>query len=192
MAQLERAEVPGAPVVDAEGRFRGTVSLEELLSADDDTPLSRLVDATAPSVSVAADLDEAIDALPEGHPWLTVLDDSRAVRGILAISDVVRAYHSALQEDARRMSHVSANAGIADVRVAADSQLAGRRIGDAGLPDGAIVVSIRRGDSVLLGRGSVRLREDDRVTVLARPERMDAVRRLLCPDESGVRRPPAG
>ena len=124
--------------------------------------------------------------------WVRDHHQGRAVRGILAISDVVRAYHSALQEDARRMSHVSANAGIADVRVAADSQLAGRRIGDAVLPDGAIVVSIRRGDSVLLGRGSVRLREDDRVTVLARPERMDAVRRLLCPDESGVRRPPAG
>jgi H+/Cl- antiporter ClcA len=184
IAELERSGVPGAPVVDAEGRFRGTVSLGELRAAATDVPLSRLVDAAAPSVSVAANLDEAIDALPDGHRWLTVLDDDRAVCGILAISDVVRAYHAALQEDARRLSHVSANAGLADVRVTADSPLTGRAIGDAVLPDGAIVVSIRRGDAVLLGRGSVRLQEGDHVTVLARPERITVVRGLLSPGVS--------
>jgi H+/Cl- antiporter ClcA len=183
VTELERAGVPGAPVVDAEGRFRGTVELEDLRPADQDVPLSRLVDATAPSVSVTANLDEAIDALPQGHPWLSVLDDRRAVSGILAISDVVRAYHAALQADARRLSQVSANAGLADVQVSAESPLAGRAIGDAVLPDGAIVVSVRRGDSVLLGRGSVRLQEGDHVTVLARPERIAAVRRLLSPGE---------
>ena len=94
-------------------------------------PVSRRVDATAPSVVVDADLDQAIDALPEGRPWLTVLDDQRRVRGILAISDVVRAYHSALQADARRMSHVSANASIADLRIGEGSPLAGRTIGEA-------------------------------------------------------------
>jgi hypothetical protein len=39
-----------------------------------DAPVSRSVDATAPSVSDEADVEVAIDALPEGHPWLTVLD----------------------------------------------------------------------------------------------------------------------
>ena len=179
--QLEQAGVPGAPVVDADGRFRGTVDLAGLQADAGDVPVSRRVDATAPSVVVDADLDQAIDALPEGRPWLTVLDDQRRVRGILAITDVVRAYHAALQADARRMSHVSANASIADLRIGEGSPLAGRTIGEAVLPDGAIVVSVRRGDSVLLGRGDLRLQPGDLVTVLARPERLTSLRQLLAP-----------
>jgi CBS domain-containing protein len=181
---LSRAGVPGAPVVDAEGRFRGTVELADLAADGDDIPVSRRVDAAAPSVAVDANLDEAIDALPEGHPWLTVLDGDRSVRGILAISDIVRAYHLALRADERRISQVSANAGIADLAVGEDSALVGRTLVDAELPEGAIVVSVRRADSVLLGLGTVQLRAGDVVTVLARPARMAALRALLNPDES--------
>jgi H+/Cl- antiporter ClcA len=182
--QLSRCGVPGAPVVDAEGRFRGTVELGDLPADGDDVPVSRRVDAAAPSVAVDANLDEAIDALPEGHPWLTVLDGDRSVRGILAISDIVRAYHLALRADERRISQVSANAGIADLAVGEDSALVGRTLVDAELPEGAIVVSVRRADSVLLGLGTVQLRAGDVVTVLARPARMAALRALLDPDES--------
>jgi H+/Cl- antiporter ClcA len=185
---MRRAEVPGAPVVDPEGRFRGTVDRDQLASApaatqsaDSAPPVSRRVDAAAPSVVVGANLDEAIDALPEGRPWLTVLDERRAVRGTVAISDVVRAYHLALRADQRRISQVSASAGIADVRVDEASPLVGRSIGDARFPDGAIVVSVRRADSVLLGLGTVRLRAGDVVTVLARPQRLRVVTELLAP-----------
>ncbi len=190
--QLREALVPGAPVIDAEGRFRGTVDLAALDKREDPTtPLSRTVDATAPSVTVDTNLDRAIDALPEGRQWLTVLDDRRDVCGILAISDVVRAYHTALQADARRMSHVSANAGIADVRLSAESPLAGRSIADAVLPDGAIVVSIRRGDSVLRGVGTAVLQAGDQLTVLARPERLAAVRSLVTGTAAEKRGEPA-
>jgi Trk K+ transport system NAD-binding subunit len=47
------------------------------------------------------------------------------------------------------------------------------------LPDGAIVLSVRRAETVLLDFSHVRLRPADLVTVLARPERMDAIRHLL-------------
>ncbi len=181
IAQLEQAGVPGAPVVDAEGHFRGTADLADLRANLADAPVARRVDAAAPSVSDEANLDQAIDALPEGHPWLTVLDSRRQVRGILAISDVVRAYHAAVRAEARGMSHVSASAGIAEITITERSPLVGRTLGDAALPDGTIVVSIRRGDSVLLGVGGVRMQSGDLVTVLARPQRMPAVRALLAP-----------
>lgn len=186
VGQLEQAGVPGGPVVDSEGRFRGTTELDDLRSADPDSTVSRYVDATAASVSAGSNLDEAIDALPEGHAWLTVLDDGRRVRGIVAISDVVRAYHDALRADRTRLSDISANAGIADLRVGDGSPLIGHTLAERALPDGTIVVSVRRSDSVLLGLGTVQLRAGDLITVLARPERLRAVRELLAPRESPV------
>jgi len=178
---LEQAAVRGAPVTDSEGRFRGTVGLQDLRDGDPEAPVSRRVDATAASVVDSSNLDQAIDALPEGRAWLTVLDEQRKVRGIVAISDVVRAYHAALRTDRSRLSQVSANAGIAEIRVGDRSPLIGHPLAEGALPDGTIVVSVRRTDSVLLGLGSVQLRAGDLVTVLARPARMNAVRELLAP-----------
>jgi H+/Cl- antiporter ClcA len=178
---LERAAVPGAPVIDSEGRFRGTVGLQDLRDADPAAPLSRQVDASAASVTESSNLDQAIDALPEGRAWLTVLDEQRRVRGILAITDVVRAYHAALRRDRDRLSRVSANANIAEIRVGDGSALIGHPLAEAALPDGTIVISVRRADSVLLGIGSVQLRAGDLVTVLARPSQLAAVRELLEP-----------
>jgi len=178
---LERDAVRGAPVIDSEGRFRGTVGLRDLRDADPAAPLSRQVDASAASVTESSNLDQAIDALPEGRAWLTVLDEQRRVRGIIAITDVVRAYHAALRRDRDRLSRVSANAGVAEIRVGDGSALIGHPLAESALPDGTIVISVRRDDSVLLGLGSVQLRAGDLVTVLARPSRLGAVRELLEP-----------
>ena len=185
---LERAGVRGAPVVDSEGRFRGTVGLHELREADPEAPVSRCVDASAASISHDRNLDQAIDALPEGRAWLTVLDDNRQIRGIVAISDVVRAYDVALRTDTSRLSNVSANAGIAELRVGDGSPLIGQALGESALPEGTIVVSVRRADSVLLGLSAVQLRAGDVITVLARAPRMQSIRDLLAPNEAPPQR----
>lgn len=184
---LQRAGVRGAPVIDAEGRFRGSVGLQELGTADPAAPLSRQVDVSAASVTDSSNLDQAIDALPEGRAWLTVLDEQRRVRGIVAITDVVRAYHAALRRDRDRLSPVSASAGIAEIRVGDRSALIGHSLAQAALPDGTIVISVRRADSVLLGIGSVQVRAGDLITVLARPAQLGAVRELLEPTGSADR-----
>lgn len=183
VARLVSASAPGAPVADAEGRFAGTLDLAQLRTvAALDSPLSRHVDAAAPTVPIGSDLGQAVDALPEGHGWLTVLDDDRRVRGILAISDVVRAYNAALRTDERHLAQVSANSGLTYIRMTESSPLAGHTLSERGLPDGVIVVSVRRDDDVLLGAGSVRLRANDLVAVLAPPGLIAAVRALLAPD----------
>lgn len=182
IAALHAAGVPGAPVVDNQGRFEGTVDLAALSAADaPDTTVDRWVDATAPTVSVSADLGVAVDALPEGHGWLTVVDDQRRVRGILAIGDIVRAYHSVLQQGELHIAQISADSGITYMRVTASAPLAGQTLAERGLPDGTIVMSVRRGDRVLLGAGSVRLQPGDLVAVLAPPALMARVRALLAP-----------
>ena len=182
VSRLREKELPGAPVIDSQGRFLGTVALDELLDPADKnphTPLGRRVDATAPSTAVSATLDEAIDALPATVHWLTVLDQSRKVCGIVAFSDIVRAYHRTLRSDARRMRRVASSAGLLDVEVGAGSALVGHRLNEDVLPDGVIVVAVRRADSMLLGLGAVHLEAGDQVTVLARPGRTDDLRSLF-------------
>ncbi len=182
MLRLEAAVVPGAPAVDTDGRFQGTIDMARLRkAAASDTPISRFVDATAPTVSERADLGEAIDALPEGRGWLTVLDDERRVQGILAIGDVVRAYHATLRSDERLVAQVSADSGITYIRMSESSPLAGHTLAERGLPDGVIVLSVRRADEVLLAAGSVQLHAGDLVAVLAPSGLLSAVRALLAP-----------
>lgn len=181
IVELEKAGVPGAPVTDSDGRFRGTVDLANLQMMPADALVSGGLDVAAPSVRDDVNLDVAVDALPEGHPWLTVLNDQRQVRGILAISDVVHAYHVALRAETQHLTGTSDNAGTAEISISEHSNLVGRSLAEAVLPDGVIVVSIRRGDSVLLGAGTVRIQAGDVITVIARPERLATVRRQLSP-----------
>jgi CIC family chloride channel protein len=180
--RLSAEGIPGAPVIDGQHRFLGTVALADLLgpaARDPEATLRRKVDATAPSADRSSTLDQVIDALPATVHWLTVLDDQRQVHGIVAFSDVVRAYHRVLRSDARRMSRVASNAGIQDVQVGAGSPLVGHRLDEQVLPDGVIVVAVRRSDSMLLGLGAVHLEAGDLVTVLVRPDRQDAIRPLF-------------
>lgn len=182
LARLDLGGVPGAPVVDSAGRFTGTVASAALRGlAEPAAGIGRIVDAAAPSVGVGDDLGKVVDALPEGHGWLTVLDEARRVRGIVSIADVVRAYHAALRSNERLVAQVSAESGLAYVRLAAASPLIGSTLAEAGLPEGVIVVSVRRGAEVLLGAGGVRLRVGDLLTVLAPPELLGSIRQLLAP-----------
>ncbi|MEO8851888.1 MAG: chloride channel protein, partial [Allobranchiibius sp.] len=125
--EMVDAGIPGAPVVDANGRFLGTVATTQLVGARTSNTaagntstaltLGKLIDATAPSIAMGSTLDQAIDAMPVDTHWLTVLDDDRAVRGIVAFSDVVRSYHQMIQLDAQQISRVSSSGGLIDVSV---------------------------------------------------------------------------
>jgi H+/Cl- antiporter ClcA len=178
---MRAAGVSGAPVVDAAGQFLGDLALQALAAREDgpDVPVSRLVDATAPSVTEDADLDQALDALPPGHPWLTVLGPQRQVRGILALSDVVRAYRRAVRADARRISRASANAVLIEEPVGEGSPLVDHPLREAALPEATIVLSVQRGDSVSLGLGNAAVAAGDVITMLARPDYVATVRALL-------------
>lgn len=179
---LERAKVPGAPVTDRDGRFVGiaaATSVASRLEAGHDQPVASVADPTAPTLTSSATLDQVVDALPQGQPWLPVLDDERRVHGIIAFSDVVRGYRRAVRADASRLARVASNASIYEHRIAPDAPAVGATIADAGLPDGTIVVSVLRGDTVHYDVGHLVLQPEDVLTVLARPQTDDAITELL-------------
>ena len=167
-ARLAAAGVPGAPVVDGAGRYLGAIHREGLPGEDE--PVGRFADATVPTVTDRATLDEVVDALPAGQPWLPVLDDQRRVLGILAVSDIVRGYRGAIAADARQLSGVASNAVTVEARVGEDSPVIGRALRDAALPPGSIVLAVQRGAGLLPPTGELTLETGDVVTVLARPD----------------------
>jgi CPA1 family monovalent cation:H+ antiporter len=66
-----------------------------------------------------------------------------------------------------------------DVTIPDESQSAGKTIADRGLPRAAVLVSIRRGNTVYIPHGDTQLLPGDVVTVLCEREYLDDIRKLL-------------
>ncbi|WP_370512144.1 TrkA C-terminal domain-containing protein [Skermania sp. ID1734] len=179
MHRLESESVPGAPVVDADGRFVGTVARIGRSDPDGHYCVLDFVDRAAVTVPPDASVDLAIEALvPERH-WLPVVDAQRHVRGVIGLREVVAAYRRAVQQEIGRFATVAADVEIADVVVAAESPLVGSALGDGQLPDGVIVAGVLREDTSLPPSAATTLAADDVLTLLGRRAELDAVAALL-------------
>jgi CIC family chloride channel protein len=162
------AGVSGAPVVDAAGRFEGTVALAELTEATDQASrVGDLADAGAPAIVLGSHLDTALESITSVHmSWVSVLDDDRRVVGVLSISDLVASYRRELLASAHRVSALGAASGAFELRVGEGSDLAGRTLRAAELPEGSLVTSIARNGAVLTPSGDVVLEAGDRLSLL--------------------------
>lgn len=180
--QIERAGVPGVPVVDDEGRFEGAVSLEDLNQLGDEADahsIEAAVDASAPTVAGSAHLDVGLDALTTASQhWITVLDNDRAVIGTIAMSDVVRGYRLGLLAGLRKLDGTEDAAGTHDAKITARSSLVNIPLRLAGFPDGVIVTSIQRGRDLVVPVGDTVLRGGDRLVVIGRSEDIDVVKAI--------------
>jgi CIC family chloride channel protein len=179
MRLLERAGVRGAPVVDIDGRFEGTVTREDL-AAHHDRPsgIQGLVDAGAPTVATASRLDVALESLTAAPlQWVPVVDSERHIMGTLSISDVVRAYRRELVESVERMSELGTNSGAAQVTLKTESTLVGHALGTAAVPRGVLITAITRGDDVFVPSGDTVFAEGDQLSVLGTPADIDQLRR---------------
>jgi trk system potassium uptake protein TrkA len=71
--------------------------------------------------------------------------------------------------------------GLVEYRLEPESELPGRRIADLGLPAGALIVGVRRGETFFIPRGDSTLASDDRTVVMGTPEALLEVRRRFVP-----------
>ncbi len=174
--QIETAHVSGAPVVDDDGRFEGTVTLEHLRAANDDKSraLGAFVDPSAPTVARSAHLDVALDALTSASQhWVPVLDADRTVVGTIATSDVVRGYRIGLLATLRQLD--DAGTGNHEIEVEAGSSLVGRPLRHAGLPEGVVVTSIQRNRDLVVPVGDTVLQVGDRLVLIGRASETDVL-----------------
>ena len=163
---LQEAGVAGAPVIDTDGRFEGTLTIKALdASGDPASGVRGLVDAAAPVVNLASRLDVALDALTAGDSsFVSVLDTKRHVRGTIAVSDLVRAYREQLLVHLR--TPPNGTTPTAEIDIPTDSPLTDTRLRDADLPPDVIVTSIDRHGDILTPTGDTVLHAGDRLSLL--------------------------
>jgi H+/Cl- antiporter ClcA/CBS domain-containing protein len=177
-ARLEAAGLPGAPVVEGDGTVRGSVELADLASADPAMTVGEL-NPNGPLISVDDALDDVLGLLADAHrSWAPVVADDR-LAGILSARDVVSAYRRALAANVRQVRAVGSTGALLEADIGPTSPLAGRPVSESGWPRDSVLVSIARGDRVIVPRGDVRLEVGDRLTVFSAPGARDALEALL-------------
>ncbi|MGC8627740.1 MAG: TrkA C-terminal domain-containing protein [Acidimicrobiales bacterium] len=181
---LSEAHLPGAPVVNADGSYLGTADVDaiaSLASQGPDLSVAHVLDDTTTTVALGATLDVGLEALTQaGGRWVAVTNKNRRVVGILAISDLVRAYRQALDANVGEISQVTAHAVAIEERVGPRSELIGQPLRTAPLPPGCVVITVKRGDELLFATGATTLAEGDVVSALTSLQSADAARQLLC------------
>lgn len=182
--RMAAAELPGAPVVDAQGRFVGSVWRTRIdAGASTDLPISRIVDAEAMTIAADATLEDAIEAISTNEDgWVPVLDSAMHVVGILAVPDLVQGYRLALKQALRRLGGLAKNAALIEERVGAESSVAGRAVAGLPLPRGTVIVALQRHNTLLFVDADTVLQPDDLVSVLARPGTENRLRALFSSD----------
>jgi len=187
---LEGARVNGAPVVDAEGRFVGTAA-ESRLGAQrtHQRRVGDLADPGAPTVSVSAHLDSALESLTEASSsWVAILDPDRRVVGTLSISDLLGAYRRELLASVARVSGLDTGGGTYELKVPSDSPAVGRSLGELGLQKRALVTSIVRGDEVVLPSGRTVVQAGDLLSLVGDVASLERLGVVVSPRATDGRR----
>lgn len=180
---LEELELPGAPVVNADGTFIGslqTPALRQLVQSGNTATAGRLADAEAMTIATDASLDAAVEAIATSRgAWVPALDGEMGVAGIVATTDLVDGYRLAMRHSLVRLSRAAKGAVVVESTIGADSPAAGRRVGDLSLPSHTVVLALFRGGGLHFADASTKLDAGDTVSVLTRAGFEDQVRSAL-------------
>ncbi len=171
---LDRTHHHGVPVV-AEDRLVGVVSYSDIArAADDETTVASIMTdrpiTVTPSLPVSAALAR-MAALGLGRLPVVSDSDPGELVGMFRRESVVRAYHAALgtatgrelyRERVRLRSQPDAK--FFEMPVMRGSPVSNAQVKDIAWPDSAILVSVRRGTTVVIPHGNTMLQPTDALT----------------------------
>ncbi len=167
----------GAPVRDGGGRFRGSVEIQRLADRDPGEAVGRACDPRGPTVPLDANLDAVVEILAVDHvARVTVLDVDRRIVGVVAASDVVRAYRGWLEQSLRRLGSTFRGATLLEEEVREGSESDGRAVSDGAWPAGTLIIAIQRGEQLVFPESGTTLHAGDVVSILAPAGKEDALR----------------
>jgi CIC family chloride channel protein len=178
LMQLTVAHLPGAPVVDRRGEFRGSIDRATLTAAE---PASTVGELPLDDVTISADdsLDDALAVLADGHrSWAPIVADNR-LAGVLSARDAMSAYRRALAANVRQVRSAGSSGSMVEAEIGPGSILAGKPVSQAAWPRDSVLVSIVRDERLIVPRGDVVLRPGDRVTVFSAMTAREALQSLL-------------
>ena len=194
LAQAEQVlvahEETSAPVMDANGKLIGTLSLAEIQRVPRQERDTQWVKAAMrcdpPTVAPDETLDTALEQLSASRVnWAPVLDlDHEHVAGVISTTQIMRAYRQTLSKDVRRTRGLMQGTVMLEIEVSALMPLAGKTLRDAHLPNECLVVSIRRQDEQVFPRGSTTIQVGDLVTVMVSPSGEERFHAYLNPSEA--------
>jgi H+/Cl- antiporter ClcA/CBS domain-containing protein len=176
--RLAETSLPGAPVLGRGRALKGSVSLDELAGVD---PTARLGDIPldGPVVTVDDGLDDALAQLADAHrSWAPVTANDELV-GVISVGDVLAAYRTALAANVRQVRSAGPSGSLVEAEVTPRSTLVGVAVAAAPWPRETVLVSIARGDRIIVPRGDVELAAGDRLTIYATPAARDPLAELL-------------
>jgi H+/Cl- antiporter ClcA len=189
LTQLHALGLPGAPVVNDEGAFLGSLQrprLTELAADRPEAPVGRLADVEAMTVPVDAALDAAVDAVATSRGgWVPVLDSDMRVVGIVASSDLVVGWRMAMRHAIHRLGRAARNAVVVETTVTPGSAADGARVADLALPRGAVLVAVHRGQGLMFADAGTLLCPGDLVSAFTRPGDEGRLRSLLTTSAAG-------
>ncbi len=189
-ASLSEAEAmledgTGLVVVNARGEALGALTREALRAVPPgrwgNLRAGQLVGEYPVLLEAEQAMDTALDRLlGRGLGWAPVVEGGRVV-GCLHVRDVMAVYKASLARSVQRAAALPEDTALFEAQVTADSPLVGHSLADAGLPRGALVVSITRGGHTIFPRADTCLQVGDQVLLMADPESEGALRAFLAP-----------
>ncbi len=184
--RIVAADVPGAPVVSADGTVAGMVDLESLTGQPPEDRVIAHLTARDPVIAAEDGLDEALGALADHRrDWAPVAADGRLV-GVLSVRDAIGAYRTALSGNVRQVRGFRAGGLIMETEIGKSSALAGRRVSQIPWPHDVVLIAVERGESVLVPRGDLEIHRGDRLSIFADPAARPAIDALLAEEVATV------
>jgi CIC family chloride channel protein len=189
---LDRERHHGMPVVK-DGRLLGVVTLSDLADAEAAGEGERLVTSAmvedpitaTPEMPVSSALAR-MAALGVGRLPVVAEDDPDRYLGMFRRESVVRAYHHALGGTADRQLYrerlkqrLQPGTTFYELPVRRGSTAAGKLVKQLEWPEGATLVSVRRGASVLIPHGDTVIRVGDTITAFGTGDSRVALAYLL-------------
>ncbi len=185
----------GFPVIDDSDELVGVVSIQDLEMIRSEGPI------TGKTVADIATTQDLLVAYPDEPMWkalrrlgtrdvgrLPVIerDGSRRLIGLIRRSDIVRAYRQAIAKRAHHQHRVEVlrlgnvdGTSFVHVDISPTSPAAGQPVSQVGLPEGCLIVSVRRGRRLHIAHGDTFLQAGDRVTLFADQDCLSVVRHRL-------------
>jgi CIC family chloride channel protein len=193
--KFARTHNHGFPVVDESGDLAGVVSIRDLEQA---LAAGKMDGRTVADIATTDDL---LVSFPEEPMWkalctmgprdvsqLPVMKRKGSSRliGILRRRDIIQAYNHAIAKKAHdqhrakvlRVSRVD-DADFTHIAITKASASEGRLISDLKLPAGCLIVSLRRGNQLIIPHGYTRLHAKDQLTVFADNDCLPVVEQRL-------------
>ncbi|HZD23801.1 MAG TPA: chloride channel protein, partial [Acidimicrobiia bacterium] len=170
---LNRTRLRCLPIVN-NSRLVGILTESDVVRAGGPSDQVTTGEAMTPDPSTVDSRVQVSDALERlaalGVGQLPVIDRDNRNRlvGVFTRDNVVTAYHSALGVRSRaavrsqgRELDTTSDTGFFELVIPEGSTLDGRKVSEVGWPEGCVVVSVHRGSSLLVPRGTTVLKAKD-------------------------------